>query len=175
MFLTPQIARINDRLAQEAQRTVRDELGPCEDWTGVVTYEALLRMVAIISGNIFLGPELCRREEWLVSSITYTVDMFTAIGKLKKWKWWTRPIGQYFVSELNSVEEHRKKARAFLAPVIGDRRSRMQGGQERPDDMLQWMMEKTAEYNISDHELSIVMLNLSLAAIHTTTLTTCHV
>ncbi|KAH6654487.1 ent-kaurene oxidase [Truncatella angustata] len=170
--LTRGLNRINTRLTVETARTVVEELGPCEDWTSEIVYQKLLRIVAIISGNIFIGPELCRRDEWTISAITYTVDLFTAIGKLKQWKPWTRPIGQYFIPELKSVREHRRKARAFLKPVIAERRKLMKEGKDLPDDMLQWMMNKTAEFGISDDDLSLIQLNLSLAAIHTTTLTT---
>ncbi|KAI0547088.1 ent-kaurene oxidase [Xylaria curta] len=155
----------------KASMTVPNELGPCEEWTSIVVYHKLLRIVAIISGNIFLGPEICKSEEWVTSAITYTVDLFTAIGKLKQWRSWTRPIGQYFIPELKSLQEHRRKARAWLAPVIAERRLMMKERKELPDDMLQWMMNKTAEYNLGDEELSLIQLNLSLAAINTTTRT----
>lgn len=171
MLILP-LDRINGRLTEETARTVVEELGPCEDWTDVNVYSKLLRIVAIVSGNIFLGPQLCRTDEWVNSTITYTVDLFGSIGKLKQWRPWTRPIGQYFIPELKSVHEHRRKARAFLAPVIAERRELMKGGKELPDDMLQWMMNKTAEFNLSDDDLSVIQLNLSLAAIHTTTITT---
>ncbi|KAK9416187.1 putative Ent-kaurene oxidase [Seiridium unicorne] len=170
--LTRGLNRINTRLAEETTKTVLEEFGPCEDWTSEIVYQKLLRIVAIVSGNIFLGPELCHRDEWISSAITYTVDLFTAIGKLKQWKSWTRPIGQYFIPELKSVHEHRRKARAFLEPVIAERRKMMKEGKKLPDDMLQWMMYKTAEYKVSDDDLSLIQLNLSLAAIHTTTVTT---
>jgi hypothetical protein len=150
---------------------VTDELGPCEDWTPNVVNQKLLRMVAIISGNIFLGPDLCRREEYVYSSIMYTVDVFTAISKLKQWKKWLRPIGQYYIPELKSIKEHKKKARDFLAPVIEERRQLMKEGAQVPNDMLQWMLNKADEYNMSDSQLSVIQLNLSLASIHTTTLT----
>ncbi|KAI0168346.1 ent-kaurene oxidase [Pestalotiopsis sp. NC0098] len=170
--LTHNLNRINGRLTEEAARAVSEEIGPCEDWTAEVVYSKLLRIVAIVSGNIFLGPELCRREEWVNSAITYTVDMFTAIGKLKQWSPWTRFIGQYYVPELKSVSEHRRKCREFLAPVIAERRQQMKKGAQMPDDMLQWMMNKSADFKLADDELSLIILNLSLAAIHTTTLTT---
>ncbi|KAK6079931.1 ent-kaurene oxidase [Seiridium cupressi] len=150
--LTRGLNRINTRLAEETTKTVLEEFGPCEDWTSEIVYQKLLRIVAIC--------------------ITYTVDLFTAIGKLKQWKSWTRPIVQYFIPELKSVHEHRRKARAFLEPVIAERRKMMKDGKKLPDDMLQWMMYKTAEYKVSDDDLSLIQLNLSLAAIHTTTVTT---
>ncbi|KAI1878121.1 hypothetical protein JX265_002489 [Neoarthrinium moseri] len=170
--LTRGLNRINTRLSAETAATVIRELGPCEDWTPAVVYSKLLRIVAIVSGNIFLGPELCQQDEWTNPAITYTVDLFTAIGKLKQWSPWTRPIGQYFIPELKSIKQKRKQARAWLAPVIAERRKLMKEGKELPDDMLQWMMNKSAEFNISDDDLSLIQLNLSLAAIHTTTLTT---
>ncbi|KAF7540178.1 hypothetical protein G7054_g1529 [Neopestalotiopsis clavispora] len=170
--LTHNLNRINGRLTEEAARAVSEELGPCEDWTAENVYSKLLRIVAIVSGNIFLGPELCRREEWVNSAITYTVDLFTAIGKLKQWSPWTRFIGQYYIPELKSVDKHRRKCREFLAPVIAERRQQMKQGGEMPDDMLQWMMQKTGDFKLSDDELSLIILNLSLAAIHTTTITT---
>ncbi len=149
-----------------------DELGPCEDWTPHVVYTKLLRVVAIISGTIFLGPDLCRREEYLHASINFTVALFTAISKLKRWPSWTRWIGQYFVPELRLVFEHRKKARQFLAPVIKERRRMMAAGEDLPDDMLQWMLNKSDEFKVSDATMADLQLSLSLAAIHTTTFTT---
>ncbi|KAH8673885.1 cytochrome P450 [Xylariales sp. PMI_506] len=170
--LTRNLNRINPRLAEETTLTVVDEIGPCEDWTTMVLYPKLLRIVAIVSGNIFLGPELCRREEYVNSSITYTIDLFTAVGKLKQWKSWLRPIGQYYIPELKSVAEHKRKAREFLAPIIAERRKMMKEGSIMPDDMLQWMLDKSDNYNLTDADMSELQLNLTLAAIHTTTLTT---
>lgn len=145
--------------------------GDNKDWTPVVVYQRLLPIVAIISGNIFLGPDLCRSESYLHHSIHYTVDLFTAISKLSQWQWWTRPIGQYFIPELKNVFEHRRKAREFLLPVIQERRRLMREGLEVPDDMLQWMLAKSDDYGLTDDDMSEVQLNLSLAAIHTTTAT----
>lgn len=119
-----------------------------------------------------MGPELCRKEEYIHASINYTVDLFHAISELKKWSPWTRFIGQYFVPELKTVFEHRKKAKQFLAPIIHERRQLMARGEELPDDMLQWMLNKSTAEDLSDADLAKLQLGLSLAAIHTTTLTT---
>ena len=50
-----------------------ETFGDCKDWTPHVVYQKLLPIVAIISGNIFLGEELCRSESYLYHSIHYTV------------------------------------------------------------------------------------------------------
>lgn len=46
----------------------------------------------------------------------------------------------------------------------------MKKGQEGPDDLLQWMIRKAPTYNMSDQDLAQMQLTLSMAAIHTTTL-----
>ncbi|ORY61450.1 ent-kaurene oxidase [Pseudomassariella vexata] len=170
--LTRSLNRINPRLAQEAERTVDSALGPCEDWTEAVIYEKLLRVVAIVSGRIFLGPDLCRREEYLNSSINYTVDLFRGVRKLKLWNDWLRPIGQYFTPELHTISEHRRKAKEFLQPIIRERRDMIREGKELPDDMLQWMIKDAEDYSLSDEDLAEAQLGVSLAAIHTTTMAT---
>lgn len=157
---------------QEVARAVDDELGQCKDWESTRIYQKLLRIVAIVSGHIFLGPELCRREEYLYASINYTVDLFAAVRKLKAWNSLVRPFVQYFVPELAKIAEHRKKAREFLLPVIRERRETMKNGGEVADDMLQWMINKADEFKVSDEELADTQLTLSLASIHTTTMTT---
>ena len=63
----------------------------------------LLRIVAIVSGHIFLGPELCRREEYIHTSINYTLDLFGAIRAFKKWPKMIRFIARYFNPRLKRV------------------------------------------------------------------------
>lgn len=148
---------------------MEEVIGSCDDWTPEVLYGQLSKIIATVSGSVFIGSELCRREEYLHASINYTVDAFRAIGKLKKWHKLLRPVGQYFTPELKKIAEHRQAARKFLIPVISQRRALMADGGELPDDMLQWMMNKAEKLNISDIQLADAQLSLSMAAIHTTT------
>ncbi|KAK8066512.1 cytochrome P450 [Apiospora hydei] len=168
--LTRSLNRINPELAAEVERTVREELGPCDDWTPQMAFNPLLRVVAIVSGRVFLGPDLCRREEYIYASTMYTVDVFRAVSKVKAWNQFLKPIAQFFIPELKTLSEHRRKARAFLAPVIQERKEAMRNGSDLPDDMLQWMMNKAESYGVSDARLAELQLDLSMAAIHTTTM-----
>lgn len=155
-------------------RTVDEVLGPCEDWTPVMIYQKILHIVAIVSGHVFLGPDLCRREEYLHASINYTVDIFAAVRKLKSWNAWLRPFVQFTMPELRRVREHRQKARDFLLPIIRERRDAMRrgDGSKLPDDVLQWTINKAEKFGSSDEALAELQLTLSLASIHTTTIMT---
>ncbi|KAI1100328.1 cytochrome P450 [Jackrogersella minutella] len=169
--LTRSLVRINTRLSAETERTIHEELPPCEDWTPAVVYQTMLRMVATISGAIFIGPELCRSDDYLKASIGYTLDFINAVSKLKQWRGQWRWLGRYFTPEVDKLFTERKKAHAFLRPVIEQRRAAMAAGRELPDDTLQWMLNKVDEFGLSDDKLAETQLNLSMAAIHTTTLT----
>ncbi|KAI1498295.1 ent-kaurene oxidase [Biscogniauxia marginata] len=169
--LTRALVRINPRLSAETVRTIADELPPCDDWTSVTVYPTILRIVATISGAIFIGPDLCRSEDYLKASMNYTLDFINAVSKLKQWSPWWRWLGRYFTPEVNNLFAERKKAHQFLEPIIKERRASMKTGKEQPDDTLQWMINKADEFGLNDEKLAETQLNLSMAAIHTTTLT----
>ncbi|KAK6080826.1 ent-kaurene oxidase [Seiridium cupressi] len=75
------------------------------------------------------------------------------------------------IPELAKVSEHRQKARDFLVPMIKKRRAAIKNGVEMSDDMLQWVINKAGEFNVSGEDLADTPLTLSLAVIHTTIMT----
>ncbi|KAI1248628.1 hypothetical protein MGN70_009828 [Eutypa lata] len=174
--LTHNLPKVNQMLTTEVARTVPEELGPCTEWIEVTISQKLLRIVAIVSGQIFIGSELCRSPEYLHASIRFTLDLFAAAARLKRWPFFLRPIVRYFVSELGNVQEHRRAAHEFLVPVLRQRRERAKQGQEMPEDLLQCMINKADSFDVkTDQEIAEIQLNLSMAAIHTTTMTATHI
>ncbi|KAF6233972.1 hypothetical protein HO173_007802 [Letharia columbiana] len=170
--LTHNLSQINASLALEVSRTVSDEVGLCEDWTEINISQKLLKIVAIVSGHVFLGPDLCRREEYLHASIDFTVDLFTAIAALKRWPKSLRFAAKYWIPQLKTVNEHRRRVHEFLVPILRERRALRAKGEEPPKDMLQWLLDKSDQFNVrTDEELAETQLILGMAAIHTTTMT----
>ncbi|QDS73163.1 hypothetical protein FKW77_002128 [Venturia effusa] len=163
--------RINPRLAKTAEEAVATEIPNCPEWTKVPFFQCLLNIVAIVSGDIFLGPEMCRNEEYMKLSVGYTLDAFAGIHKLKQWRKWMRPIGRYFVPELKVANAYRSRSNKFLGPLIKQRRAMIEQGADLPDDLLSWTMRKTSKFPEeikSDDDIAFMQLRLSLAAIHTT-------
>ena len=148
------------------------ELPPCEDWTPVNVTRPLLNIVAIVSGLIFLGPDLYRRPEYLHAAVDYTIDITAAVGRLKAWPWWMRPVMSRIVPEVVRLREHRREAAKFLGPVIDERRRLKAAGEQLPDDTLQWLLNRADDAGITDvADITHMQLLLTMAAIHTTTLT----
>lgn len=157
---------------EEVERTVKAELPASAEWASVNIYSAILQIVAVVSGHIFLGPELCHAPEYIRAAVDYTVDITTAARRLKECPKWTRPLMALILPEFVRLRQHRRDMRAILGPVITQRRGLIHEGQELPDDMLSWMLEKTEKQGITSiADITDMQLLLTMAAIHTTTLT----
>ena len=166
------LARLTDRLTEEVDRTVKSELPPCDEWTPVKITEPLLNIVTIVSGLIFLGPDLSRKPEYIRAAVDYTIDITAAVGRLKEWPWWMRPIMSRIIPEVVRLRGYRQEMQVFLEPVIAERRQLKAAGEPLPDDTLQWLLNRAEAAGITDvADITHMQLLLTMAAIHTTTLT----
>ncbi|KAL8419215.1 hypothetical protein RB594_002433 [Gaeumannomyces avenae] len=105
--LTPALVRLNPILTEEVARAVRSEMPACPDWTDVNVYQKILRIVAIVSGRVFVGPELCHDEGYLDAAINYTVELFNARTAVTRIKPWLRPFRAPFLLEVPSYPQSR--------------------------------------------------------------------
>lgn len=172
--LTPSLVRLNPTIASEVQLSIQKELPPCDDWTSVNINRKLLRIVALVSGRIFIGEELSRSEEYLDAAINYTVELMNARRAIDRLRPWSRPFFASRLPEVKRLKQRLAQADQFLRPVVAARRQLQNS--EKPDDMLQWVMngqDKFRQYTTK--ELARLQLALSFAAIHTTTLTATNV
>jgi cytochrome P450 len=145
-----------------------------EDWTEVTISKNLVRIIAIVSGYIFLGPDLCRNEEYMDLAIGYTIDAFTCVAIIRMVPDWMRSFVIYIVPHYWRIGRYRRRVRDFLLPIIRARKAAaLEPGYEAPDDLLQWTIKKAPRFEEirSDNDIAQMQLRLSLAAIHTTSLT----
>lgn len=157
-----------------AEEAVETEIPACKEWTALNLNDKLVRIIAIVSGNIFLGPDLCRNEEYIAISTGYTVDAFTCIFILAALPSWLRHFAKYLIPHYYRIGAYRMRARKFLKPIIKERRdAESNPGYDAPDDLLQWTINKAHKWPEmkSDNDIAQMQLRLSLAAIHTTSTT----
>lgn len=149
------------------------ELPQSEDWTLIKLNPRLLRIVAMVSGRVFIGPDHCRDETWIKIAVDYTLNVFAGQRAIKTWRPIWRSFVYRFLPEVKQIYARREDARKFLVPIIQQRKA-MQGkwGNNKPDDMMQWMLEKADAWNVKgDDRQAFQQLTLTMAAIHTTTMT----
>lgn len=169
-------ARLTPRLSKEVDQAVNEELHLInEDWTPLPIFPQLLRIVAVVSGNLLVGPEYCRHDVYLASAIDFSTDMMAGAQEIKRWPRWFRPfvLPLGLAPAVTRARGHRRRMKEFLAPLVSERRRRLvhQDGKPVPEDVLQWMVEKTTKHGITDiTDLVDMKLMLTLASIHTTSL-----
>ncbi|KKA30548.1 hypothetical protein TD95_003633 [Thielaviopsis punctulata] len=166
------IARLTPQLRTELEHITATELPPCCDWTPIVFQPFALRAIARISGRVFVGPDINRKEAWLNTSINYAVHVFLAVVKLQLFPAWLRPYGKFLVSELGQIKRDEALATALLRPVIEDRlqEGEFGSGEKAPDDLIQWFMDTLPESDRADVAVQAkLQLIVAAAAIHTTT------
>ncbi|KAI3558583.1 ent-kaurene oxidase [Colletotrichum abscissum] len=103
-------------------------------------------MVAIFSGRVFIGPELCYKEEYLEASTMFVVDLF------RQWPKFLRFIGRQYVPEIKKLAEHRRRAAQVLIPVIEARKRLYKEVTEVPGDLLQWFIVKSSKFGMGKNE-----------------------
>jgi hypothetical protein len=169
--LTRHIGKTLEALQDEMKFAAEHTIGPCKDWTSIPLYPTLLRMVALISGRVFVGLPLCRNEDWIRISINFTVVSFKASQRFASIPAWKRPFAVPFCEETHAIRKHRAEAIHLLAPVIQNRLDEMNDPSfKRPNDMIQWVLENaegTLERSV--HRQADVQLTLSMAAIRMST------
>ncbi|KAF2835329.1 cytochrome P450 [Patellaria atrata CBS 101060] len=174
--LTRYISKTLEALQDEMEFAADRNIGACEEWTPVYLYPALLRIVALISGRVFVGLPLNRNEDWIRISINFTIVSFMASQKFASIPAWKRPFVVPFSPETRAIKRHRAEAVRLLTPIIQRRVKDMKDPNfKRPDDMIQWALENaTGTRESSVDRQADIQLTLSMAAIHTTSTTVCH-
>lgn len=164
--------RLNPIIAEEVDQCFQDEL-PSKDlstFTPVNINHTLLRMVAVVSGRIFIGPELCRTPEYVDMAMNYTMDIINAREAVTRLPKWQRHLKASSLPAVQTLREREKKAWAMLRPIIEARVSAVGDPDYRkPDDLLQWILDSPAE--LTQQDMAEMQLALTFAAIHTTTMT----
>ncbi|CCD46911.1 hypothetical protein BofuT4_P114500.1 [Botrytis cinerea T4] len=185
--LTRHSASTVGALEDETNYALDTEFGTGESWTKVVLFEKVVRIVALVSGRVFVGRPLSRNEEWLQASIQYTIDCAKARDAANEWPVWTRYFVVPFLPEIKKVKSHTVKAAELLKPLINQCIQRFkegkgiggESGDEFDDDQgtfVSWIMKHTSpELRENPYSLAINQLTLSFASIHTTTMAVCHI
>ncbi|KAK1976426.1 cytochrome p450 monooxygenase [Colletotrichum cereale] len=141
-----------------------------EGWVRAPIYTMSTRIIAFISGRVFVGLPLSRDEEWIQIAINSTIDSFVGAAMMWQYPSWSWPIMQWIVPQTKRVRYYRGRVAEMLKPLIAKRLgdAKESPDSKKPSDMIQWLMDNSAgradnmAFQANEH---IVM---NVAAIHTT-------
>lgn len=167
--LTRHIGKTLDALQDEMEFAAGQNIGTCDDWTPILPYPALLRIVSLISGRVLVGLPFSRTEQWTQISINFTMLCFGAAQKYMSYPAYMRPFVVPFLDVTRSIHKQRAVATQLLAPVIEEyKRKASKPGYEEPSNMIEWALESAKDDDDrvgSAEEQADVQLTLSMAAI----------
>lgn len=131
----------------------------------------MIDVISRVSSRVFLNEEMCRNEDWLRVTKTYTAMSFQEAAKMTVVPPILRPLVHWFMPSIRQLRALCAEATALVGPVIeGRRRLKAEAaarGEPVPqfDDCIEWA---EAEAN-GPYDPAIFQLNISVAAVHTTT------
>ncbi|KAH8996774.1 cytochrome P450 [Lactarius akahatsu] len=162
-----------------------------DDWVKVPVMETMQRVVSATTNRVFVGPPLCRNQEYLTLNLNYAVNVmkFAAIIGM-----FPRPLKPIVARMLSNLPSQIRQEMEFIRPMVEERFARMEEfGEDWDDkpvrrstsldvnvvinaealqnDMLMWLMSESKGVERSLEGLARRMLVVNFAAIHSTSTT----
>ncbi|GAB0141471.1 hypothetical protein EsHS_00002064 [Epichloe bromicola] len=141
-----------------------------ENWTEVDVQQSMRMLVARMSAKIFMGYPACREDEWLKVSINFIYDMFMAAFSLRMFPPWLQPIVAHFVPARWRIWKQMEVARRFVEDLTQKHVKASLNGDNGQDTLLEWMIDHGTEKERAIPEMAARQCVLTLASIHTTSM-----
>ncbi|CDO73010.1 hypothetical protein BN946_scf185007.g64 [Trametes cinnabarina] len=140
-----------------------------DEWLEVAVMPTLQQIIAQISSRVFVGPPLCRNQDYLNLAIAFTIDIIKDRTLVKLAPSFLKPL----VGKLsNNVRRTLRQTIPHLKPIIDERWELMEklgdDWTDKPNDMLQWVIDTSRTRKDNTYEaIARRILLVNFAAIHT--------
>ncbi|KAF8844183.1 cytochrome P450 [Paxillus ammoniavirescens] len=138
------------------------------EWKSVPALQAVQQVVGRTSNRIFVGLPLCRDPDWIDLNIQFTLDVVKGgviIGFFPKI--FAPLVARFMTNVPGSVRRGMK----HLGPIIEERRKHLKeygkDWADKPNDFLSWLMDHPEASGRSIKDLTLRILAVNFAAIHT--------
>ncbi|KAI0713154.1 cytochrome P450 [Cerioporus squamosus] len=145
------------------------------EWTTVNAMQTTLKIVSRASNRVFVGLPVCRKQEYLDLAVRFTIDTLKDIALISCIPQSLKSsLGQYF----SAVKKTVRQTVPHLKPLLDERRAKMEEyGEdypEKPNDMLQWILESAIPRNYSDVQVVERIMLVNFIALHTSSNSIAH-
>ncbi|KAJ0145170.1 Dihydromonacolin L monooxygenase LovA, partial [Colletotrichum tanaceti] len=170
--ITKLLNQITEPLSVETNFAIDRIFGSPTEWREFDIKNDVLDLISRLSSRVFLGAEVCRNEDWLAITKSYTVNAFSSADVLRPYPAWLRPLAHRLIPQCRALLRQVSEAKNIIEPVLERRREvrrqARESGQPVPNfnDGIDWFEE---ESNGSKYDVVGAQLGLSVVAIHTTT------
>jgi Cytochrome P450 len=140
-------------------------------WHSINWPEDTMSLISRMSASIFVGSEMARDLEWQNLTTTYTVNLFKAVGALRQWPGFLRPLVHQFLPQSKVCREQVKLVHEKVQAVLERREAeRVAAGDDGRviksyEDTITWFEETAAG---RPYDRAAAQLALAISALHTT-------
>ncbi|CAH0014500.1 unnamed protein product [Clonostachys rhizophaga] len=169
--LTKYLNKVTEPLSEETNFATELHFGKSPEWKAVTIYPEIVDIVARISSRVFLGPVICRNQDWLDITKSYTLEAFSTATSLREYPNWLRNLVHWFHPGCKALRAKGAKARDIITPVIKERRKARAESAARGEpptfynDAIEWLEEESKGVS---YDAAVSQLSLAMAAIETT-------
>jgi len=134
-----------------------------------------MKIVSRTSNRIFVGPPKCRDPEYMALNVQFTIDVVLGFQIINLFPPFLKPLaGRWFTNVPKAI----RTGIRHLGPMIEERQQKIdEYGSDYPDkpnDMLAWLMDQATGTERSVRHLTLRILALNFAAIHTSSMSFTH-
>ncbi|KAH8828968.1 cytochrome P450 [Flagelloscypha sp. PMI_526] len=174
--LTRNLAAIYPDVRDETIVATAENIPASEDWTEVSLLPTIMTIVGRVSNRMFVGLPLCRDKEYLGIVVNYTLQVVSGAFILRLFPKDLRSlISKLFLSTNKSYKRLRKIVEPMLQERLDNDEKLGANYDGRPNDFISWLLEIAQPAHRTIRDLTLRILVINFAAIHTTTMSVTHV
>ncbi|GES65933.1 cytochrome P450 [Aspergillus terreus] len=176
--LTKELDKVTGPVSEEAEVSLSHLFGESSEWHALPLTSTVFSLITRTMARVFLGPELCRNDEWHAITKKYSTDVYQASFALRDWPVALHSVVHWFLTPCQNARADVQRAREIIAPVLEQRRKYRKeaeaGKKDVPqyNDAMEWI-ERAAKGQ--PYDAAITQLTLSVVAVHNTTDLFCQV
>ncbi|KHJ34786.1 putative cytochrome p450 monooxygenase [Erysiphe necator] len=178
--VTRNLASSLNSVQEETALSFYRTLGPCEDWTTHNLYSVLTKIVALVSGRVFVGTSLSRNDKWVDVTVNYTLHLNAAKHAVLGWPEWVVNLIAPYMKQFKAIEKFRSRAEEFVKPLHDAYFAEESNGKQASEkgnekSGVSWFLDRMKPQDRKDPKMLVnQLLDLSFVAIHTTSSSIAH-
>nr|UGT01479.1 P450 monooxygenase [Claviceps capensis] len=174
--LTPRLPNIIPVMMDELDHAFgQQNVDSHSSWIPVNPYEMVLRLSTRAAARLFVSEPICRDEDFLNTSASYSRNIFDTISTSRSLGHVITPYLGRWIPSIRAAQQLFQRIQKMLCSEVDRRRENPENSTR--DDFLQWCME-LARTEEEAHAASVAHRTLgilSMAVVHTTAMASTHI
>ncbi|KAG6354189.1 hypothetical protein INS49_004793 [Diaporthe citri] len=168
--LTANLPRVVGYMATEVEIALRKMLPQTREWELRTLSEVVMEPIAQASARVFVRPKLCRDEAWMSIMRNFTHMAAASLQAVKKWPALLHPWVAPFMPALKTAKRTWAEGRRVLREATETEAL----DDSKGDYINEWVAQRHPEWAADLVQQVDFTFTLSMAALHTSEMTTTH-